>query len=315
VPGVRSASLVRALPFSGNGGSTNFAIVGRARTEEQLRARLNTVDTEYFRTMGIPLQKGRTFSDYDRQDAPPVAIINRYMADRFWPGQDPVGQRIRVPEGRTTIEAEIIGVVGDTKHYGLDDPDISYIYASQAQNFHIFNALAVRTEGDAIKLANAVRAAVWAVDPEQPVWKIRTQESLIDRSVGLPRFLAELMGAYALVALLLAAVGIYGVVSYNVAQRTQEIGVRLALGARPGDLQRMVLRRGLLLTGIGLAIGLGGALALGRVVETLLFKTDASDPLTLVSVAVLVLVVAVSACYIPARRATRLHPLIALRYE
>jgi putative ABC transport system permease protein len=315
VPGVRAATLVRSLPFSGNGSTTDLEVVGRAPAEERHRARANTVDTEYFRAMGIPLLRGRTFTDQDRQGTPAVVVVNRYLADRFWPGTDPVGQRLRFPSNRPPLEAEVIGVVGDTKQYALDDPDISYIYGSQAQTFGIFNTIAARSEGDPMRLASAVRSAVWSVDPEQPVWKIRTQQSLVERSVGLPRFLAQLMGAYAALALLLAAVGLYGVMAYTVAQRTHEIGVRLALGAQPLDVLRMVLRRGLLLAWVGLLLGLAGALAVGRLLQSLLFKVSASDPLTLVAVAALLLLVAALASYGPARRATRVDPLVALRYE
>ena len=315
VPGVQSAALVRGLPFSGNGSSMGFEIIGRPPGEEPFRAGSNSVDAHYFGTMGIPLLRGRAFGEQDQAGSPPVVLINRYMADRHWPGQDPVGQKIRIPEMRPPIEAEIIGVVGDTKQYAQDDADSASIYAVQAQNPHIFNTIAARTKGDPMQLSNAVRAAVWSVDREQPVWKIRTQESLIARAIGLPRFLLQLMGGYAALALLLAAVGIYGVMSYSVTQRTHELGVRLALGARPDDVLRMVLSRGLRLTCIGLAIGLGGALALGRVVQALLFNTSASDPVTLAAVTALLLMVALVASYLPARRATRVDPLIALRYE
>ncbi len=315
VPGVLSASLIRGLPFSGNGGRVNFEIVGQPPTEEGLRASSNAADTMYFETMGIPLLRGRNFTEQDQAGAPMVAIINRHMADRFWPGGDPIGQKIRLPVQPQPIFAEIVGVVGDTKQYAQDDADTPYIYGAQAQTPGIFNTIAARTEGDPMQLAHAVRAAVWSVDPEQPVWKIRTQQSLIERSVGLPKFLAQLMGGYAALALLLAAVGIYGVMSYSVAQRTHEIGVRMALGAQRFDVVRTVLHRGLALTSMGLALGLAGALALGRVVQSLLFNTDASDPVTLASVALLLLLVASLACYLPARRATRVDPLIALRYE
>jgi len=315
VPGVRAASLVGSLPFSGNGGTDTFTIVGQPASEEPLRARVNRADSHYFTTMGIPLLRGRVFTEQDRIGTPLVAVINRLMAERYWPGQDPIGQKIDMGSSAEPEIAEIIGVVGDTKQYAQDDPDMPYIYGAQAQNVHIFNTIAARTDGDPMQLAQAVRAAVWSVDPEQPVWKIRSQQSLLDRAVGLPRFLAQLMGAYAALALLLAAVGIYGVMSYSVTQRTHEFGIRLALGARPADMLGMVLRRCLLLTAIGLTIGLGGALALGRLVQSLLFNTSASDQVTLASVAVILLAVALAASYFPARRAMRVDPMVALRHE
>jgi len=315
VPGVVSAALVRALPFSGNGSTGEFEIVGRPPSERRPRARFNAVDPDYFKTMGIPLLQGRGFTDRDVEGMPVVAAVNRYMADRFWPGESPMGRKIRLLGGKEEVLVEVVGVVGDTKQYGLDDPDLGYVYGAQAQNPHIFNTIAVRTASEPMRLANAVRAAVWAVDPEQPVWKIRTEESLIRRSTGAPRFLAQLMGGYAVLALLLAAVGLYGVTSYTVTQRTREIGVRMALGAEPVDVLRIVLQRGLWLAGIGLALGLVGALALGRVVQSLLFNTSASDPATLLGVGVLLLAVAALASYLPARRAARVDPVVALRYE
>ncbi len=316
VPGVVSAALVHGLPFSGNGSTGSFEVVGRpAGDDEKPRARMNAVSAGYFETLGIPLLRGRSFTPADRADSPPVVIVNRTLADRYWPGEDPIGRRLRIDDDPEPIEVEIVGVVGDTKQYGLDEPVTPYIYASQAQDPGIFDTLAVRTQGDPMQLASAVRAAVWSVDPEQPVWKVRTEESLLDRAVGTPRFLAQLMSGYALMALLLAALGLYGVVSFSVAQRTNEIGVRMALGARARDVLRMVLRRAFTLAVLGVAIGLAGALALGRAVQSLLFATRASDPLVLLGVALLLAAVTLLASLLPARRAARTDPSTALRYE
>jgi len=315
VPGVRRAALVRGLPFSGNGGNADLEVVGQAPPEKPPRARANTVDTAYFETMGIPLLRGRVFDDHDVAGSPLVAVVSRSLAERLWPGADPLGQRIRFLGQEPPPVAEVVGVVGDTKQYGLDEQDLGFVYGVQAQNPGIFNTLAVRTEGDPMALAGAVRSALWSVDPEQPVWKIRTQQSLVERAKGAPRFLAQLMGGYAILALLLAAVGLYGVTSYSVAQRTREIGVRMALGADAAEVRRIVLGRGLRLAGLGLVLGLLGALALGRVVQSLLYATSPADAVTLLSVALLLLAVAGLASYLPARRATRVDPVVALRYE
>ena len=316
LPGVQSAALIGGLPFSGNGNTVTFTIPGKPLKEDAApRARLNTSSTDYFRTMGIPVLRGRVFNDQDRGGTPLVAVINQHIAERFWPGQDPVGQKIQLSDDGQPVDLEIIGVVGNTKQYGLDDPDIGYIYGAQAQKPGIFNTIVVRTAGDAMNMSHSVRGAVWSVDAEQPVWKIRTVESLIERSLGMPRFVMQLMSCYAILALLLAAVGIYGVMSYSVTQRTYEIGVRMALGAQKTDVMRMLLRYGLLVIGSGVILGLTGALALGRVVQSMLFQTSPSDPSTLVIGAALLAVTAMIAGYLPARRATRVDPLVSLHYE
>jgi putative ABC transport system permease protein len=274
------------------------------------------VDPAYFETMGLPLLRGRGFSERDAAGRPPVVIVSRRLAELHFSGVDPVGRQIGFPgQNPPAPLAEIVGVVGDTKQYGLDEPDLGFVYAPQAQSPHIFNTLAVRTAGDPMQLAAAVRAAVWSVDPEQPVWKVRTQQSLVEQAKGLPRFLAQLMGGYAVLALVLAAVGLYGVTSYAVTQRTREFGLRMALGAEPGDVLRSVLRRGLALAGVGLVLGLAGSLALGRVIGNLLFATQPTDAVTLVSVALLLVAVAGLASFLPARRATRVDPTTALRYD
>ena len=315
VPGVLKAALVRGLPFSGNGGSADIEIIGQPAPEKPPRARTNTVDPAYFETMGIPLLRGRNFTERDAAGTPPVVVVSRKLAERHWPGADPLGRQIRLLSLQPPLVAEVIGIVGDTKQHGFDETEFGFVYGAQAQNPHIFNTLAVRTAGDPMQLASAVRAAVWSVDPEQPVWKVRTQQSLVERAKGMPRFLAQLMGGYAGLALLLAAVGLYGVTSYAVTQRTREIGLRMALGASSSDVLRIVLRRGFLLAGVGLVLGLAGALALGRVISTLLYATSPADAVTLVCVALLLLAVAGLASYLPARRATRVDPTVALRYD
>lgn len=316
LPGVQSASLTDGLPFSGNGGDrTTFEIVGRTTPGQSMRGRIMMVEKEYFHTMQIPIYKGRVFRDQDRADTSPVVIINRYIADRYWPNGNPIGAKIKIPDEGRQIVAEVIGIAGNTKHFGLDDSEIDFIYGAQSQTPGTFNTIAVRTIGDPMAMANSVRAAVWSVDPDQPVWKIRTQEFLIDRSLGIPKFLAQLMCCYAALALLLAAIGMYGVISYSVTQQTYEIGVRMALGAQQQDVLRMVLRHGIVLTAAGLFIGVVGALALGRLVQSLLFQTSASDPLTLVIVGGILVSIALIASYLPARRAASVDPLTCLRYE
>jgi putative ABC transport system permease protein len=235
------------------------------------------------------------------------------MVRRFWPNDNPIGKQIRfLPGGEV---ATIVGVVGDVKHYGLDDKNVSQVYSAYAQNPHIFATLAVRTVSDPMKLAGEVRSAVWAVDKDQPVWKIRTLESLVILSVDYSRLMTLLLTGYSILALVLAAVGVYGVISYTVSQQTHEIGVRMALGAQGRDVCRLMLRKGLILVIAGVAAGLGGAFALTRVMEKLLFNVSVTDPLTFVAISLLLSGIALLAIYIPARRATKVDPMVALRYE
>jgi putative ABC transport system permease protein len=314
IPGVQSVALVRGLPFSGNGGSAAIILPDRELPQKgaEPEVMFNTVTGNYFETIGIPLLNGRTFGNEDQANAPGVVIINQKMADKFWPNQDPIGKQIKfVPEGQGTI----IGVVGDSKHYWIGEEIRPTVYGAYSQSPGIFATLAIRTTVKPLSLSEQVRQAVWKVDPDQPMWKIRTVEFLINRSVADRKFLVGLMGIFAGIALVLTLIGLYGVISYLVSQRTQEIGIRMALGAQLGDILRMVLKQGMFLVLGGVVLGVGASVLLTRLMEKLLFQTSPTDPVTIVSIAVLLIVVALLACYLPARRATKVDPLVALRYE
>jgi putative ABC transport system permease protein len=312
---VKSVSLIRILPFSYNMGQTEVILPDREIPPKGKGpiAMFNTATPNYFETMGIPLIKGRFFSEHDRLDAPRVFIINQTMARRFWPDQDPIGKQIRTYED--DLSGVIIGVVGDAKRYQLDEEARPQMYDAYSQSPGIFATVVVRTTVEPMSLAEPIRQAVWKVDSDQPMWKVRTVESLIDRSVADKRFLMVLMGVFATLALALTVIGLYGVMSYAVSQRAQEIGVRMALGAGAGAIHRMVLRQGMTLVLIGVAIGLAAAGLLTRLMANLLFGVSATDLLTFGAIPSLLAIVALLACLIPSRRATKVDPLVALRCE
>jgi predicted permease len=253
------------------------------------------------------------FSSQDGPDAARVIVVSQAFVERFWPGQDPIGRVIRFPGDPKP--ATIIGVVGDIKQWQLEEQQLGQIYTHYPQNPHIFATLAVRTDGDPMTMVGAVRQAVWSVDRDQPMWKVRTLESLLRRATGQRRFTAILLGSFSGLALLLAAIGLYGVISYSVAQRTQEVGVRMALGAQRRNVFGLILGKGMLLTGVGLALGVVGAYFATRLLTTLLFQTKPGDPLTFLVVAGVLTLVALLASYLPARRAMGVDPVVALRYE
>jgi len=315
VPGVESAAIVRGLPFSGNGGTVTYVLPDRpapARGQEP-RAYENAIDPNYLRTVGLPLLRGRNFDERDTAQTAPVVLVNRLMAEQLWPGEDPLGKQIQFLEAKVT--ASVVGVVGDAKQYDIGEPQRPQVYTSYAQNPHIFGTLVVRSRVEPLSLVQTVKGAVWSIDPEQPVWKVRTLEHLLSVNVADRRFVLWLMTCFAGLAVLLTALGIYGVVSYTVAQRTHEIGIRMALGAEGRDVLRMVLGRGMRLALLGVGAGLVAAFGVTRLMAGLLYGVSATDPLTYAAVALLLAFVALVACYIPARRATKVDPLVALRYE
>jgi putative ABC transport system permease protein len=276
------------------------------------QAEWKSVTPNYFNAIGIPLLKGRSFNEGDTPQTPATILINETLARRFFPGGDPIGKRLIT----FNSPREIVGVVGDARQGALNLPPSPEIYFPNTQlAFGQQVSLVVRTTVDPASLGDAVRRAGQSVNPDAPVFRVRTMREVIAGSMAQERFNTILMTLFAVVAALLAAVGLYGVMAYNVTQRTREIGVRVALGAQSADVMRLVLRQGLRLVALGVALGLSVALALTRLMENLLFEVSATDPAPYAGVALLLALVALLACWIPARRATKVDPMIALRCE
>jgi putative ABC transport system permease protein len=317
LPGVRSVGAV--YPAPGFAESSNaFSYEGQPPTATGAPQLFGTrfVSPDYFKAMKIQLLKGRVFTEADGPDTPPVVVINEAMARQYWPNEDPIGKRVKSSIDGWSKQREIVGVVKDVRYTALDTEARSQMYFSFDQGFALSNrALVARTEGDPLSFVTAVRGEVKALDKDQPISNVHTLEELVTGSVATRRFNMALLAAFAGLALLLAAVGIYGVMSYSVEQRTHEIGLRMALGAQATDALRLLLGQGMKLVATGVAIGLAAAFALTRLISTLLFEVSATDPLTFVTIALLLTAVALLACYIPARRATKIDPMIALRSE
>jgi predicted permease len=319
LPGVVGAGYTTAVPLTWKGGTNGFTIEGRTQGPGQ-DANSRQASVGYLETMGIKLRQGRFFNEHDDTQAQPVAIINETMARQYWPGENAVGNRFKLGGTDSTRPwVTVVGIIGDVKEMGLEAPaKAEFFFPYQQMPEMLWNMprdLTVRTTGDPLSLVPAVRQAIWAVDPAQPVSNIRTMNEVVGEEVAQRRMGMTLLAAFAALALLLSSLGIYGVLSYAVTQRTQEIGIRMALGAGRQDVLRLVMADGLRLATAGVAIGLGVSFALTRLMTGLLFGVSASDPITLAGVTLLLTAVALLACYIPARRAAKVDPLIALRYE
>jgi len=316
--GVQSAGAVGFAPLSGFWNSTNFTIEGQPALPASAipQADFNVVSPLYFRTLEVPFVAGRDFQAADTAGRPEVVLINQTMARQFWPGQNPVGKRLS-PDPATfgMTMWEIVGVVGDIKHFGVAEPVHATIYRPFAQESFPLIAFTIRTQVPPLTLTNAVRQAIWSVDKDQPISKIITLDEAAAESVTLRRVCMILLAAFAAISVFLAVVGLYGVMAHLVTQRTQEFGVRMALGARPKDISRSVVRQGLALAAVGIVLGATAALALTRLLTSLLFGVRPQDPATLLAVGLLLSGVAVVASYIPARRAAKVDPMVALRYE
>jgi putative ABC transport system permease protein len=333
LPGVASASVISHLPLSGSYSSGTTA-VEHADIEEGLRqfkgipyieADRRQVSADYFSTLGIALKAGRLFTEADTETAPPVAVVDEMFQRKFWPNGTAVGKRFiaRFNDGKDIQWGQIVGVVEHVRHYGIDQVkqyglaqegrEQAYFPYLQRPNSRMY--LAVKTQMDPLSLANAVRGEVLALDPDQPVYDVKSMEQLASTSLAERRLNMLLLAGFAVIALVLAAVGIYGVMSYSVAQRTHEMGIRMALGARQRNVLSLVVRQGMTLALIGVAAGLAGAFALTRLMTSLLYGVSTTDPLTFAVISLILTGVALAACLVPARRATKVDPMVALRYE
>jgi len=318
LPGVLSAGATSVLPLSGNNSSGSFRIEGRVVPQGQLSPHGDrwAATTDYFSTMKIPIIRGRFFEDRDTMVSQPVAIIDETMARKYWPDEDPLGKRITFQGGpNNPIWREIVGIVGHVKHKDLEGESRVQYYIPHSQTQNPFMTLVVRSSGDPASLTGVVRGAIGGLDKDLPVFRVKTMEQFVSDSMAQRRFAMTLVGIFASVAMALACVGLYGVLSYSIMQRSHEIGIRMALGARAADVLRLVVGQGMLLALAGVALGSVAAFLLTRLMANLLFGVKATDPLTFAAIALLLTLVALVACFAPARRATKVDPIVTLRSE
>jgi putative ABC transport system permease protein len=313
LPGVETVGLITELPLSGQPNDVPFSVEGRpARTiDQEFGADFRRINRNYFSALHIPLMRGRNFTEQEARQGDEVVIVSQQLVAQVFPNEEPLGQRLVMGIGGARYQ--IVGVVGDIRHNSLAGTPVPTMYFPNIQSN--FTNVVIRTKSDPMSVAAGVRKEIQAIDPDQPVAAVKPMTAWVDESVASQRYRTTLLALFAALAMVLAATGIYGVMSYTVAQRTHEIGVRMALGARQSDVLTLVVRQGMILALVGVALGLIGALALTRVMATLLFQVKARDPITFVIVAALLIAVAFVACFVPALRATKVDPLVALRYE
>ena len=331
IPGVKAAGAASSLPLQGENWTKLFVALDRplpTSFDDTPNTQYRSVAGDYFKTLGIRLIKGRLLDDHDQANTALSVVVNQTLAQKFWPGQDPIGKLVLLSPPENLIPANllppgfhvpkftVVGVVADAHYGGLNSEALPVVYGSIHQNdYSLSPTFAVRTDGDPTALISSIRSALAQVDKGLPMADVATMNEIMSSSVAQPRLEAVLLGLFGGLAMILAAVGIYGVMSYSVSERTSEIGIRMALGASPASILRMVCKQGLTLTAIGLAAGLVLALGLTRLISKLLFGVSPTDPVTFVMIAVLLALVALLACWVPARRATKVDPLVALRYE
>ncbi|MEW6208860.1 MAG: FtsX-like permease family protein, partial [Acidobacteriota bacterium] len=315
LPGVESAGVITMLPLSGGSMGMSFEVEGRppASPADEVSANYRAVSYDYFDTLGIPIMRGRAFNERDNDRSPGVIMINESFARIHLPGEDPIGKRINI--GYNDIHAEIVGVVGDVKHKSLQADSGAEMYLPYSQTPWWFMSLAIRTRSNSSDIVAGVKDALANLDRDVPLYDVKPMREYLKKTVSQPRFNMLLLAFFASVATLLAAVGIYGVISYSVTERTREIGIRQAMGATRGDVLTLIFRQTALLAAIGIAVGVGAALLFAQLMKSLLYQVSATDPLTFVVIPIILAGVAMGASFVPARRATRVDPIVALRYE
>jgi putative ABC transport system permease protein len=315
IPSVTASAVATTLPMTGSDITMGFVPDGQAPDPNvRMSAAFFGVSPEYFTTLGITIVRGRGFTERDDERAPSVVVINETMAAKYWPGEDPIGKRVKLSYNNTGPR-EIVGIAGDVKQTSLTDKVPAQMYTPFVQAPWPFITTVARTTAAPEAAAGSMRQALAHLDPEQAAGEIRTFDQFLARSIATPRFTAILLGAFATLALLLAGFGLYGVMAYSVAQRRREIGIRMALGAQSADVRSLVVTQAVRLGAAGLVIGIAGALAVTRVLDSLLFGVTATDPLTFTAVSAALVTVLVLAAYLPARRATRVDPIVALRAD
>jgi putative ABC transport system permease protein len=314
-PGIRSAGAAFQLPLAANGFGGSFTIVGRPRGSDEGNARIRPVTPGFIESLRIPVVAGRSIAEADRAGGPGVAFVSQTAARRYWPGENVLGKRVRIHVSMGVPEKvrEIVGVIGDVRSRALDVAAEPLIYVPASQYVVEEMTFVVRTDGDPRAAIPIVRTQLASMDPEVALSRIRTMEEVVAQSAAQPRFRTTILGVFAAVALVLAAVGLYGVVAFSVNQRRAELGLRMALGADRHEILRLVLRQGLMPVIVGICCGLAGAAAVTRVMHTLLFDVSAQDPMTFSAVSLMLLAVAAAACYVPARRAMTVDPVSTLR--
>jgi putative ABC transport system permease protein len=320
LPGVTSVGMVMNLPLSGASMNRGFVVEGRPepKADENVSMDYQVVSHDYFSTLEVPVIRGRGFTSDDTETSPKVIVINESMAKRYWPNEDPVGKRMAFGDSsKDTNWRTIVGVVGNMRHAALSEDPVPTGFIDYRQDVESWPRMAfvIKTKTDAASLTSTVRGSLVSIDPQQPVYAVETMEKLLGSSVAPRRFVMSLIASLAFVALALSIVGIYSVISTSVSERTREIGIRMALGAKRSDVLQMVLGQGMKVALCGVVVGVVVAIVLTRFVTTLLFQVSATDPTTFAAVGLLLSVVALAACYLPARRATKVDPLVALKDE
>jgi putative ABC transport system permease protein len=319
IPQVQSVALVTAVPYANGGGTgaARFLIAGRPvqQREESRTAIMETVSPNYFAVMSVGLRDGRVLSDSDSDGTQPVAVISRSLASHYFPGEDPLGKKIQVATAKPETWLTVVGIVDDVRYNWIQKDALPTIYMPYRQNPTYYTTVVLRTDGEPAKFTSAVRSKIAAIDPDLPIYEVKPLNQVITESIVGISYVAAMMAGIGTIALVLASVGVYGVMSYSVSERTHEMGIRMAMGASQGAINRLVVGNGMLLTGIGIAIGLPMAFGLARALSSLLFGVSAADPFAFIGLPLILGSIAALASYLPARRAVRIDPLTALRYE